>query len=94
MAGLDLDWEERLSTFVGDAPAYAIGNAARTFDAWARRTGALAMCDFSEYVREEAKLAPGGGEVREFLGAVDAVRDDVERLGQRVQRLLVRSRCA
>ncbi len=94
MAGLDLDWEERLSTFIGDAPAYAFGNAARAFDAWARRSGALALRDFSEYLREEAELAPGAGEVREFLGAVDAVRDDVERLGQRVQRLVVRSRCA
>jgi ubiquinone biosynthesis protein UbiJ len=44
--------------------------------------------DSGEYLQEEARLLPTRIEVAYFLGDVDRLRDDVERLQARVQRLI------
>lgn len=87
LAGIDIDWEEQLARLVGDVAAHEVGEAARAAQDFGARTGRTAERNLREYLQEEARLVPTRYEVKEFLDAVDAVRDDVERLAARVDRL-------
>jgi ubiquinone biosynthesis protein UbiJ len=87
LGGLDVDWEEQLSRLTGDVVAHEIGGAARAGAELGRRAARTAGDNLREYLQEEARLVPTRYEVREFLADVDTLRDDVERLAVRVQRL-------
>lgn len=87
LAGLEIDWEEQLSRITGDVAAHQAGNAVRTLRRWCREAGAKLEQDTAEYLREEQALLPYRDEVEDFLTAVDALRDDSERLALRVERL-------
>lgn len=88
---IDIDWEEHLSRIVGDVAAHEVGSAARAAQDFGRRAGRTADQNLREYLQEEARLLPTRYEVNEFLDAVDVLRDDVERLAARVERLRYRS---
>ncbi len=87
LAGLDIDWEEQLARLIGDVAAHETGRALRTLHAWCRQTAAELEQDAVEYLREEQAVLPYRDEVEDFLAAVDTLRDDVERLEQRIRRL-------
>lgn len=84
---VEIDWEEHLAGFVGDLLAHKLGNAARAVQGWGRQAADTLGLDFAEYQQEEAHNLPRPDDVRNFIGAVDTLRDDVERLEQRVGRL-------
>ena len=86
-ADVDIDWEEHLSRLVGDVVAHEVGGAARAARAFGRRAGRTAEQNLREYLQEEARLLPTRYELKELLDAVDVLRDDVERLAARVERL-------
>jgi len=83
----DPDWEEALSEWVGDAAARGLGNALRGAGNWARGAGRSTLRDFDEYLRFESRAVPEREEVGQFVTAVDRLRDDVERLRARLDRL-------
>jgi ubiquinone biosynthesis protein UbiJ len=87
LGDVDIDWEEHLSRIVGDVAAHEVGSAARAARELGQRTGRTAEQNLREYLQEESRLLPTRYEVKEFLDAVDALRDDVERLAARVERL-------
>lgn len=87
LSGLEVDWEEQLSRLVGDALAHQVGNRVRSFLNWGRQAGNTLSADLGEYLQEEARLLPGRFEVMAFLSDVDHLRDDVERVAARVERL-------
>ncbi|MFP4245747.1 MAG: SCP2 domain-containing protein [Halochromatium sp.] len=87
LRGLDIDWEEQLSTLVGDSIAQRIGQQARAGGRWARHSGRTLTSDLREYLIEEGRFLPSETEMQGFLGGVDQLRDDVERLEARVARL-------
>jgi ubiquinone biosynthesis protein UbiJ len=89
--GLDIDWEEQLSTIVGDIAAHGIGNQVRAASRWTERSGRILTSDLQEYLIEEGRLVPSKSEVREFLDGVDALRDDVARIEARIERLAGRT---
>ena len=91
LADLDIDWEEQLARVTGDVVAHEAGSAARAAQDFAQRTGRVAEQNLREYLQEEARLLPTRYEAKEFLDAVDALRDDVERLAARVERLRSRA---
>jgi ubiquinone biosynthesis protein UbiJ len=84
---VEIDWEEHLAGFVGDLLAHKLGNAARAVQGWGRQAAARLGQGFAEYQQEEAYSLPRPDDVQNFIGAVDTLRDDVERLEQRVERL-------
>ena len=94
MAGLNVDWEEQLSKLVGDPIAHQVGQGVRAVGDWGRRTGETFRTNLKEYLEEESRLLPSRYEVEDFLNRVDTLRDDVERLDARLERLarLVRAR--
>jgi ubiquinone biosynthesis protein UbiJ len=87
LAAMDIDWEEHLSRFTGDVVAHQAGNAARASQRWAQQSSAALLQDAGEYLKYERELLPDRAQVETFIQQVDVLRDDVERLEARVQRL-------
>jgi len=88
---IDLDWEEQAARVVGDVAAHQLGRAARGLRAWARAGRETLRQDAREYLVEESRLLPRRDAVERFLGAVDALRLDAERLEQRFAQLTQRT---
>lgn len=84
---MEVDWEEQLSKVVGDVAAHHIGNLAHHSGAWLSHTADSLSQDMEEYLHEESRVLPQGFETDEFFAQVDTLREDVERLEQRIQRL-------
>lgn len=84
---MEIDWEEYLSQFVGDIAAHKIGNFLRRVSRFAKESGKTIGMDISEYLRYEKEALLDKSEVDEFNLAVDNIRDDVERLQKRLERL-------
>lgn len=89
---LDIDWEELLSKVIGDTLAHRLGQQARAGGRWAQQTGDTLTQDIREYLQEEGRVLPSRLELQAFLSDVDTLRDDVERLAARVERLATTSR--
>ncbi|WP_295446436.1 SCP2 sterol-binding domain-containing protein [uncultured Thiodictyon sp.] len=87
MAGLDVDWEEQLARVLGDPIANQIGRGWRAAGDWSSQTGETLRANLKEYLEEESRLLPTRYEVDSFIGQVDLVRDDVERLAARIEQL-------
>ncbi|MCU7920988.1 MAG: SCP2 sterol-binding domain-containing protein [Candidatus Thiodiazotropha sp. (ex Epidulcina cf. delphinae)] len=87
LSDLEIDWEEQLSRLTGDVVAHEIGTLVRGAIGWGRALGETAEQDLREYLQEELRLLPGHYETAPFLNEVDRLRDDVERLEARIQRL-------
>ena len=84
---LDVDLEELLSHYVGDVAAHQIGRGAGLFADWARQAAETLRLDIREYLEEEVRVLAPDWRVTGFMGKVDCLRADVERLEQRVDRL-------
>jgi len=83
----DVDLEELLSHYVGDVAAHQVGRGARKFVYWSREAAASLRLDIREYLEEEARLLAPDWRVTAFMGKVDSLRADVDRLDQRIDRL-------
>ena len=84
---VDVDWEEVMSRAFGDVLSHQLGNLARGAARWGSQTGRTLMQDMAEYLTEEGRHTPQADELDGFVKAVDRLRDDAERLEQRVRRL-------
>ena len=87
MRGLEIDWEEYLSHWVGDTPARKILRMARHSREFLTYSGSRLGMDISEYLRYEKHWFPVQLEIDEFVDAVDVLRNDVERFRQRIDRV-------
>ena len=87
VARMDVDVEEALAQRIGDIPAHELSRGLRGLGDWMRAAGTALLADVSEYLRYEAAATPAAEDVERFSNAVDAIRDDVERLEARVARL-------
>jgi ubiquinone biosynthesis protein UbiJ len=84
---LKWDVEEDLSKVVGDAAAHRAVGAAKAAAQWGRdATGRLAA-GAAEYFTEEKPLVASRVKVEEFLAGVTELRDAVDRLDKRIDRL-------
>ncbi len=87
LRSMDIDWEEYLSQFVGDIAAHKMGNFARGMQSFIKATVKTIGLDVSEYLRYEKEVVMDKSELNDFIDAVDQLRNDVDRLQQRIQRL-------
>ena len=87
VARMDVDVEEALAQRIGDIPAHELARGLCGVGNWMRAAGTALLADVSEYLRYEAAATPVAEDVERFSNAVDAIRDDVERLEARVARL-------
>jgi len=81
------DVEEDLSRVVGDVAAHRVAGAARSFAAWQRQAAERLGQNVAEYLKDEAQLAVHPHELGAFARQVDDLRDAVDRLEKRIQRL-------
>jgi len=87
MQNIEIDLEEPLSKWVGDTMAYKIGKFVRGTSRFAINTSKIIATDISEYLRFEINMLPDDLLVEEFSKDVDVLREDVERLEQRINKL-------
>ena len=88
LKALDIDWEEQAARYLGDAPAHKLGNVFRQCETYSSERLNNLQLNISEYLQEESRQLPTRIEMEDFLNGVDTLRNDLERLEQRVQRLL------
>ena len=81
------DIEEELSGLVGDAAAHSLGKLARGVSNWSAQARDTMSDNIREYLQEESRDLPSRYEVERFTADVDALRDDVERLAARIERM-------
>lgn len=85
---IDIDWEEQLSHWIGDTAAHKLGRIFKHTRAYIKETGKTIGMDISEYLRYEKNILPDRDEVDEFIADVDMLRNDAERIRQRIERLI------
>jgi ubiquinone biosynthesis protein UbiJ len=84
---LDWDYEEDLSKVVGDAAAHRLAGGARGAIEWAREASLRLAQGAAEYWTEEDPLVASRVKVEGFVREVGELRDAVERLEKRIERL-------
>ena len=84
---LDIDWEEHFSHWIGDTAAHKLVRFSRQVKNYLGETRHTIAMDISEYLLYEKGILPERDEIELFNNAVDRVRDDTERLQQRLERL-------
>ncbi|MEW5833673.1 MAG: SCP2 sterol-binding domain-containing protein [Pseudomonadota bacterium] len=81
------DFEEAFARTFGDVLGVPIARAVRQGLVHAKETAGHLAEDGADWVRDEAQLVMGPGEVEAFLDGVDALRERTERLESRLARL-------
>lgn len=81
------DLEEELSRLVGDVAAHQIGEATRGLLRFGQQARDTFARNVAEFLQEESRDLVTRTEADEFIADVDTLRDDVERLGARLERL-------
>jgi ubiquinone biosynthesis protein UbiJ len=81
------DIEEEMSRVIGDVAAHRLGQFARGIGDWARETRSTMGDNVREYLQEESRDLPTRYEVDRFSQRVGTLRDDVERIAARLNRL-------
>ena len=89
---LTWDYEEDLSKVVGDIAAHRLAGAARGLRDWGRDAALRAGQGAAEYWTEESPLVASRVKVEDFIRAVDALREDADRLEKRLAALSGRPR--
>ena len=84
---LDWDVEEDLSKVVGDIAAHRMVGTAREVVEWGREASLRLAQGVAEYWTEEAPLIASRVKVESFVREVAELRDAVERLEKRIERL-------
>lgn len=84
---LEIDWEEYISTWVGDVPAYQTGRIFRHLKNTSQRIRNLVSNNLNEYVHEEINLFPPEEALQDFFQAVDELRMDVDRIEARINKI-------
>ena len=84
---LTWDYEGDLAQVVGGIAAHRIAGAARASVDWGRDAGVRLAQGAAEYWTEESPLIASRVKVRSFVEAVSELRDAVERLDKRIERL-------
>ena len=87
LSGLQIDWEEHLSHWVGDPLAYQAGEAARHIRQRAATRHQNWRDNIADYLTEEARLMPHTVEVQAQTADIGVLRDDVARLAARISQL-------
>lgn len=90
LKNIHIDWEEPLSKVVGDAASHQLGQTARHFFDFLKKTATSLSVDAAEYFKEERRDLVSRYEVDQYCRGVDGLRLDADRLEQRIQRLVDR----
>jgi ubiquinone biosynthesis protein UbiJ len=84
--------EDELAGWIGGMPARVLAQSGDAARAWGARTAGAIEFDTVEYLQAETGELPYPDDVARFLREVERLRDDVDRIGQRIDRLTRRGR--
>ena len=87
MRNLEIDLEDLLSKWIGDTLAYQIGQLTRKAENFTYTAVETLMIDVSEYLRFEIEMLPDELLVEEFSKEVDLLRNDVELVSKRIDKI-------
>lgn len=82
-----IDWEELLSKVLGDIAANKVHTTLTGALNWGSDALQRVQLDVNEYVHEEARVTPPRLELEAFYQSVAGLRDGVERIEARINRL-------
>lgn len=88
MQTFQLDWEEWIARITGDRLARPIANIIRNIMTWAEETVKALGENTAEFIKTEQKLSPDPVEYQVWSKSVNTLKDDVDRLSARVDKLL------
>lgn len=84
---LTWDYEEDLSRVVGDVAAHCIAGGLRQAQIWRKDAAVSTAESLKEYLTEEQPMLAKRETVEAFTREVDTLRNDVERLAKRIEKL-------
>ena len=84
---MEIDWSEPLAELVGDGLAFQLQQTGQKFTKWSQSTVNSFSNSVSEYLQEESRDVITETELNIFNDAVDKLRNDVDRLQQKIQSL-------
>ena len=84
---LDLDWDGWLARWLGDVPTHYLSQGAKASQQWLTQFEQRMAQNLNEYLHEEQRLLPSAIELENFYHKIDELRDDSERLLQRMSLL-------
>lgn len=87
MKSIEIDWEDILSDYTGDAIAHHLGAGIRELHALRARMKENFRLDARDFLQDNLQVAVTKEEVDEFMRDVDTMRAQVERLEARLNRL-------
>lgn len=87
LSQVDVDWEAPLVDTLGDVAGHQIAQILRRVFDIGRQAHASLSRQLSEFIHEEARLAPPKLELEDFYGDVRELEQRVERLASRLARL-------
>lgn len=90
LKNLDIDWEEQLSKIVGDSLAHPIAHHGKKIAEAGKRAIKSLSGNLSEYLHYESQQLPPPQAVENFIEDVSRLRDDVDRLEARLNRMINR----
>jgi ubiquinone biosynthesis protein UbiJ len=82
-----VDWEGLLAKVIGDAAAFEICKTGKKAKAWHANACDSSCQDFAEFLQEEKRVIPPREEVEDFYEDIAKLREDVERLEARINKL-------
>jgi len=87
MQRIDVDWEEQLSRITGDTLSRKTSNSIMAGVGFLRQLKRKIAMDISEYALYEKEVLPDKDEIDDFNRSVDVLRNDLERMKQRIKKL-------
>ncbi len=84
-ANLDIDWEEHLSSFVGDTIAYPLARFLKALTHWAKQSVENLSQNITDYLQGEMDYLVSEEELQVFFSDIDTLRDDSARLEARIK---------
>lgn len=84
---MDIDWEDKLSNFIGDVSAHHVGNILRNIKGWLSSSEQSMTKNLSEYLQEEKNLFPSKEALSDFYHDIDHLNLDVERIEAKINDL-------
>ena len=89
---INIDWERYLSNFIGDVPSHGIFKMLHAKTKMASRISSNLHDNIVDFLHDEIKVIPTKERFLDFSTDVMIIREDVDRLSAKVDRLLIKKR--
>jgi ubiquinone biosynthesis protein UbiJ len=87
LQNLDIDWEEAVSTVIGDVAGHQVGAGFRGLNQWLGERKQSFERMLGEFLTEEIRATPNRHELEYFYQQVDELRLGVDRANARLQQM-------